>query len=375
MEQERKSRWEGHEFWFRYDHKEGLRRFEEIASLGNTPTAIALRSLKFQLEENLGFEISDALFIDIFKKVCNFRPAPALGGYAGLEFIQPIQRIFENHNIFGDSNHFVSAVWKTFRIKTDAYRTFKNILLHIPHASTQFPESSGHTFSELDGDEGLLIDYYTDELFSPEQETEHILSVVFPYCRLYCDVERLINDPLDTDGLGFHYDRFLWNSPQQVFPIRSFTTKEEAFKHYVEHHSSMSKRLLGLGKGTLLIDCHSFSSQPNLLCSNPPDIDICIGFNDDATCPNKVVIGNIKQHFNSCGYKVAINTPFSNSKTFEVPVEYHSVMIEVNKCLYINEQTLEKTDGFDQLKADIQSLYEKLLYYGNSSASNPPDAL
>ena len=80
---------------------------------------------------------------------------------------------------------------------------------HIPHASTQFPESSGHTFSELDGDEGLLIDYYTDELFSPEQETEHILSVVFPYCRLYCDVERLINDPLDTDGLGFHYDRFI----------------------------------------------------------------------------------------------------------------------------------------------------------------------
>ena len=132
---------------------------------------------------------------------------------------------------------------------------------------------------------------------------------------------------------------------------------------------------IALGKGTLLIDCHSFSSQPNLLCSNPPDIDICIGFNDDATCPNKVVIGNIKQHFNSCGYKVAINTPFSNSKTFEVPVEYHSVMIEVNKCLYINEQTLEKTDGFDQLKADIQSLYEKLLYYGNSSASNPPAAL
>ena len=59
MEQERKSRWEGHEHWFRFDRKEGLRRFEEIASLGNTPTTVALRSLKFQLEENLGFEITD----------------------------------------------------------------------------------------------------------------------------------------------------------------------------------------------------------------------------------------------------------------------------------------------------------------------------
>ncbi len=361
MEQERKSRWEGHEFWFRYDRKEGLKRFEEIASLGNTPTAIALRSLKFQLEEELGFEITDALFIDIFKKVCNFRPVPGLGGMASLEFIQPIERIFERHGIFGDSKQFVNAVWNTFRIKTDTRRNYKNIVLHIPHASTQFPESSDHSFCDLDGDEGLLVDYYTNELFSPEEVTEHIYSVVFPYCRLYCDVERLINDPLEEKGLGFCYSRFLWNSPEHVFPLRSFSKKEEAFRLYVEHHSSMSKKLLHLGKGTLLIDCHSFSSQPNLLCSNPPDIDICIGFNDDATCPNKVVIGNIKQHFNSCGYKVAINTPFSKCKTFEVPIEYHSLMIEVNKCLYMNEQTLEKTDGFDQLKADIQSLYEKLL--------------
>lgn len=57
--------------------------------------------------------------------------------------------------------------------------------------------------------------------------------------------------------------------------------------------------------------------------------------------------------------------PFSNSKTFDVPIEYHSVMIEVNKCLYMDELTLEKTDGFDQLKADIQSLYDKLLHPSN----------
>ena len=112
---------------------------------------------------------------------------------------------------------------------------------------------------------------------------------------------------------------------------------------------------------TLLIDCHSFSALPNLLNSNPPDVDICIGYNDDDTCPNKVVIGNIVQHFKSKGYKVGINEPFSNSKTFAVPVEYHSVMIEVNKRLYIDEHTIEKTEGFEKLKQDIQSLYGTLL--------------
>jgi N-formylglutamate amidohydrolase len=100
---------------------------------------------------------------------------------------------------------------------------------------------------------------------------------------------------------------------------------------------------------------------PNLLNSNPPDIDICIGYNDDETCPNKVIVGNIAQYFKSKGYKVGINEPFSNSKTFSVPVAYHSVMIEVNKRLYMNEQTLEKNEGFERLKKDIHSLYEDLL--------------
>jgi N-formylglutamate amidohydrolase len=116
-----------------------------------------------------------------------------------------------------------------------------------------------------------------------------------------------------------------------------------------------------MSEGLLLIDCHSFSSIPNLLNSNPPDIDICIGYNDDETCPDKVTIGNIVQYFKACGYKVGINEPFSNSKTFNVPVAYHSVMIEVNKRLYMNEQTLEKTDGFDKLRHDIQALYTEAL--------------
>lgn len=116
-----------------------------------------------------------------------------------------------------------------------------------------------------------------------------------------------------------------------------------------------------MGEGTLLIDCHSFSSIPNLLNSNPPDIDICIGYNDDDTCPNKVVIGNIVHYFESLGYKVGMNEPFSNSKTFSVPIKYHSAMIEVNKRLYMDELTLEKTKGFNKLQQEIRLLYGILL--------------
>ena len=36
-------------------------------------------------------------------------------------------------------------------------------------------------------------------------------------------------------------------------------------------------------------------------------------------------------------------------------------MIEVNKRIYMNEETLEKTNGFYKLRRDIQLLYDVLL--------------
>ena len=60
-------------------------------------------------------------------------------------------------------------------------RIYEDIILHVPHSSTQFPEYSGYGFSDLDSDERLLIDYYTDELFIPRYQLKHIDSVVFPY--------------------------------------------------------------------------------------------------------------------------------------------------------------------------------------------------
>ena len=357
MEEIRKSRWEGNEHWFMFDHQAGLRRFKNTSSLGSTTTTIALRALKYQLEKEMGFEISDDLFLDIFRKVSDFHPIPALGAYASLEFIQPLQRILERHGVAKD---YLSAIYRVFRIRVANPRCYKSILLHVPHSSTLFPKESKYSFNDLDKDERLLIDYYTDELFIPEYNPNQIATVVFPYCRLYCDVERLVNDPLEKEGLGIRYIGKV-QSGIRSWNYRSFNNAEDAFKQHVDYHALVSKKLIDMGDSTLIIDCHSFSALPNLLNTNPPDIDICIGYNDDETRPDKVAIGNIVQHFMSKGYKVGINEPFSNSKTFSVPMNYYSIMIEINKRLYMDELTLEKTDRFVSLKQDIQSLYSVLI--------------
>ena len=241
-------------------------------------------------------------------------------------------------------------------------RDYEGILLHVPHSSTSFPPESRYSFTDLDEDEKLLIDYYTDELFVPGNQIWEINSAIFPYCRLYCDVERLVKDPLEYKGLGISYHQTV-DSNYLPFEERNFSRLNEAFKYYADFHADVSKRIVEMTSMNkiLLIDCHSFSAFPNLLDPTPPDIDICIGYNDGETRPYTKTIDNIVSYFMSLGYKVGINEPFSNSKTFPVPVEYHSVMIEINKRIYMNEETLEKNENFLRAHQILKGLYSMLL--------------
>ena len=335
-----------------------LDSFEDVSFLHEEGTKVALRTLKYHLEEEIGYELSDEAFLAIFFRVINLRPAHPLGGWSfQYGFVVPMQKTLQAHNLHCGAKEIIDF----FNVRNYDNRRYHNLLLHVPHSSTSFPAESKVCFNDLDDEERLLIDYYTDNLFGPEQEANNICHMIFPYCRLYCDVERLINDPLEKDGLGISYSRWVPCQDRHGIVLRSYSVKNEAFALYADYHSDISKKLVGLIGTTLLVDCHSFSALPNLLNSNPPDIDICIGYNDDETCPSKVVIGNIVQYFMSKGYKVGINEPFSNSKTFNVPVTYHSIMIEVNKRLYMDEHTLEKTEGFEKLTRIIQSLYALLL--------------
>lgn len=334
-----------------------LDSFEGTTILDEIGTMVALRTLKYHLEEEIGFELSDEAFITIFFKVINLRPARPLGGWSfQYGFVVPITKLLQEYKLHCGPR----PIFNFFNVRNEDNRHYRNILLHIPHSSTVFPDGK-YSLGDLDGEERLLIDYYTDELFVPEQISNNICKMIFPYCRLYCDVERLINDPLERKGLGISYHRWIPIKGGYGETFRSFSSECDAFNLYTDFQGEVSKQLVKMSGEKLLIDCHSFSALPNLLNATPPDIDICIGYNDDDTCPNRVVIGNIAQHFKRLGYKVGINTPFSNSKTFSVPVKYHSVMIEVNKSLYMDEHTLERTDGFWKLKNDIMLLYKLLL--------------
>ena len=80
---------------------------------------------------------------------------------------------------------------------------FKTIILHIPHASSNFEfAGKGEYISEWRKQAEPLIDWYTDELFIPKICDVRIIPIVFDTCRTLVDVERMCDDPLEENGLG-----------------------------------------------------------------------------------------------------------------------------------------------------------------------------
>ncbi len=108
-----------------------------------------------------------------------------------------------------------------------------------------------------------------------------------------------------------------------------------------------------------MVDCHSFPSEP-LPYEVVQDVhrpDICIG-TDDFHTPDSLS-GALVEFFRNRGYIVALNRPFAGSI---VPMAYYgsdkrvrSVMIELNRGLYLHETDAKKKPAFATLMEDLQA--------------------
>ncbi len=237
------------------------------------------------------------------------------------------------------------------------------IILHIPHSSLIIPEEALHQYdtSFLQEEFKLMTDRYTDELFSLPYT-----SIVFPYSRLFCDVERFRDDnkeEMSQKGMGVIYTRTHNNIEyRKVSPEEK---SEILTKYYDLHHQKFEKMVeekLKEYDEAFIIDCHSFNPYPlpheNDKTERP---DICIGIDDFHT--DKRLIQYLKSHFESKNYTVKINSPFQGTI---VPLKYYgnnkkvgSIMIELNRNLYMNNLG-EKIETFNKLKKDISEVISGL---------------
>ena len=244
-----------------------------------------------------------------------------------------------------------------------------NILIHIPHSSYLIPEKYKDIFflkeDDLRQEQIKMSDSYTDELFNVKAIKKHI----FPISRLVCDVERFRDEndeEMAKQGMWVCYTKTSDCKPLKIVDDKH---KQEILKlYYDKHHSlfeSQVEKMLKEYQHCLIIDAHSFSSTPlpYELHSQYFRPDICIG-TDDFHTP-KEVAEYFYNAFSELGYKVGINNPFCGTI---VPLKYynknnnvHSVMLEINRCLYMDENTGKKNENFLKMKQNISQIISNTL--------------
>jgi N-formylglutamate amidohydrolase len=92
--------------------------------------------------------------------------------------------------------------------------------------------------------------------------------------------------------------------------------------------------------------------------------DVVLGDRDGTTCA-PAFTAFVRDHLAARGYEVKVNDPFKGVelvRAFADPAAgVHSLQLEVNKRLYMNEATLRTHDGFARLQADLMGLLDAIV--------------
>lgn len=243
---------------------------------------------------------------------------------------------------------------------------------HIPHSSSAIPEDLRGSI--LLSDEELRVellrmtDWFTAELFNISSTKCAVVG--YPISRLVLDPERFLDDTMETmasSGMGVIYTRTSDGKQLRKNPSRD--ARESLIKEfYLPHHSRLSRTVASILRETgqaFLVDCHSFSSFPlpyeQDQCRDRPNI--CLG-TDPFHTPSW--LGSLASSlFTNGGFSVTVNRPFSGAL---VPGEYYrtdarvlALMVEVNRGLYMNERTGERSRGFVIIKERLQTILRALV--------------
>lgn len=91
--------------------------------------------------------------------------------------------------------------------------------------------------------------------------------------------------------------------------------------------------------------------------------DIVLGDRFGAACSPKLT-GLVERELEAMGYSVARNAPYAGGYTTEhygrPAKRTHALQIEINRALYMNEETREPTEGLARLAADAEALTRAL---------------
>jgi N-formylglutamate deformylase len=113
---------------------------------------------------------------------------------------------------------------------------------------------------------------------------------------------------------------------------------------------------------TILVDCHSMPSTAGAK-DERPRADVVLGDRYGTSCV-AAVADTVEQTLRDLGYLVSRNKPYAGGFITEhygnPAAGFHSIQLEVNRALYMDERRYEPVASFARLAADLVVLAERL---------------
>src|SRR5215468_10396857 len=256
------------------------------------------------------------------------------------------------------------------------------IVFNSPHSGRVYPQgflaAARLDISTLRRSE----DSFVDELIIGTVRRGHpVMRAHFPRC--YVDVNR---EPYELDprmfdgrlpsfantrsmrvagGLGT-VARVVGDSQEiydQRIPVDDALRRiESLYKPYHRALRRLLARIHGDFGAAAMIDCHSMPSTAGAK-DERPRADVVIGDRYGTSCV-AVVAETIEQTLRGLGYLVSRNKPYAGGFITEhygnPAAGFHSIQLEVNRALYMDERRYERASTFARVAADLVVVAEQL---------------
>ncbi|NMM91330.1 N-formylglutamate amidohydrolase [Rhodococcus sp. SRB_17] len=263
------------------------------------------------------------------------------------------------------------------------------LVLDSPHSGTHYPSDFGAAcdLATLRRAEDTHVEKIY--AFAPALGVDWI-EAHFP--RIYLDANRdttevdtgmfdgAWTDPVTTDELVLQKVRLgkglIWKFTDEGVPIydRLLSVDEvraRIARCWQPYHAAVQQAIEAAHARhgySIHINCHSMPAVAASHATLHPGLvhaDFVVGDRDGSTA-DPALSQLICAHLRDCGYSVEYNYPYKGVelvRRYGDPARHrHSVQVEINRKLYMDEQTLElHPDGFDRLRTDLQALVHKLL--------------
>jgi N-formylglutamate amidohydrolase len=243
------------------------------------------------------------------------------------------------------------------------------LFLHLPHDSSLIPSEELADFvvpSEALRRELLrLTDWHTADLYARGADPQDILRA--EVSRLVVDVERFDDDllePCAAVGMGATYVKTC--AGNRLRDLSATRRAELLDRYYWPHHRRLdeaaAERIRRFGR-CVILDAHSFPARPlptQVDFSAPPEIGI--GTQPGHTSPELRALA--ESFFRGHGFVVGIDVPFSGAivpnRFFRKDAPLQSVMIEVRRDLYMDEESGERHAGFARTQSVLTEFRAEL---------------